>query len=200
MTHLYLIRHGESLDAVQNGKFVELGLSPEGVHQAEKLRDRLATRETIAADVLITSTLQRARETTAILSPVLNQPPVLDEAFEEWRSEDGSLSPEEFSERWRNVSDAQRPFFRFVVGCENWLEFSVRIQLALNRLLTEHEGRTIVLVTHGGVIQATFAYFFGYSPAVMPRAGVEVGNTSITHWFKPETRWVLERFNDCHHL
>jgi broad specificity phosphatase PhoE len=55
-------------------------------------------------------------------------------------------------------------------------------------------------VTHGGVIQAAFGYFFGISPVTIP--GVAVENTSITQWFKPEKpmRWTLKRYNDTRHL
>jgi 2,3-bisphosphoglycerate-dependent phosphoglycerate mutase len=45
MTHLYLIRHADSLEGLKDdGKYGDLGLSPEGITQAERLRDRLAHR------------------------------------------------------------------------------------------------------------------------------------------------------------
>ncbi len=201
MTDLYLIRHGEAITVVEDGLQRELGLSAEGVRQAEWLRDRLEQTGEIKADVLLSSPLQRAQETAAILSPALSQPPIVETELEEWRSDpDGELSDEAFMERWQQVSEAQKPFFRFVPGGETWLEFSVRVQSVLNRLLLQHEGKTLVVVTHGGVIQASLLYFFGGSGAIMPRASVDVMQTSITHWRKPESRWILERFNDHHHL
>ncbi len=202
MTHLYLIRHGESVDAVQDGKTVELGLSAAGIEQSERLRERLLRTGEIQADVLLASSLQRAQETAALLAPAFGLPVVTDADFEEWRNEDGSLTMDEFNALWANTPDVQKPYFRFVPGGESWLEFSVRVQHALNQVLAEYEGKTVALVTHGGVIQASFLYFFGYTASVLPRAGVDVGNTSITHWYKPESRprWVLERFNDMHHL
>jgi broad specificity phosphatase PhoE len=39
MTHLYIIRHGKYIGNV-DGKLVDNGLSPEGIQQAELLRDR----------------------------------------------------------------------------------------------------------------------------------------------------------------
>jgi 2,3-bisphosphoglycerate-dependent phosphoglycerate mutase len=203
LTHLYLIRHGDSLETVQDGKTVELGLSPEGIRQSELLRDRLLRTSEIQPDVLLTSGLQRARETADILASAFAHSFIVDADFEEWRSDQrGDLSAEEFSALWANTPDAQKPYLRFVPGGETWLEFSVRIQQALNRVLQQHEGKTIALVAHGGVIQASFLYFFGYTASVLPRAGVDVGNTSITHWYKSASRprWVLERFNDTHHL
>ena len=103
---------------------------------------------------------------------------------------------------WNQLTDAQRPYYRWVEGCETMLEFSVRVHVALNRILHEHEGKTILVLTHGAFIQTSFAYFFGYSIAIPQRAISEIKRTSITHWFKAEslTRWVLERSNDCHHL
>jgi probable phosphoglycerate mutase len=202
MTHLYLIRHGDYID-VEGGAYIDNpGLSPEGIRQTERLRDRLAQSGELNADALISSPLRRAHETAQILSPVLGQPVVPDDAMEEWRGDDGTLSPEEFNARWSETPITQRPFFRWVAAGETWLEFSVRVQQTLNRILQEHAEKTIVLVCHGGVIQASYEYFFGYGLATQQRVTVTVRNTSITHWFKPKdgTRWVLERHNDYHHL
>ena len=90
----------------------------------------------------------------------------------------------------------------WIEGYENWVEFSARVQTALNRIVQHHAGKTIVVLTHGGVIQASFEYFFGYGLATLQRASLSIKNTSITHWLLPETssRWVLERFNDYAHL
>lgn len=106
MTHLYLIRHGDFAIGLEDGRYSNQGLTPLGVRQAERLRDRLATGE-IKADVLIASPLPRARQTAEILAPALGLPVVLDAAVEEWRNEDGSLSPNEFMERvMRTPGDA----------------------------------------------------------------------------------------------
>jgi len=187
---------------LENGKYCDLGLSSEGVRQTERLRDRFMRTGEIKPDVLIASTMRRAHETATILAPALGRPIILDEDVEEWRNEDGSLSPEEFTARWQRVPDPQRPFFRWVSGCENWLEFSVRAQLAFNRILQEHEGKTIVIVCHGNVIEASFVYFFGLARTPLQRAPIDAEHTSITHWVKRanEQIWLLERYNDYHHL
>ncbi len=199
MTHLYLIRHGEHIDA-EDGKYLDNpGLSLEGMRQGERLRDRLARTGEIQASVLLTSPLCRAQESAQILASALGQPVIVDEDFSEWRSDNGNLMPDEFSARWQQTPVAQRPFFRWADGCETWLEFSVRIQQALNRVLQEHEGKTLVLVTHGEVIQAAFLYFFGLSALNTP--AVSLDNMSLTHWFTTDhsPAWILERFNDSRH-
>jgi len=204
LTDLYLIRHGDSLIGEQEGKVLELGLSLEGVHQSELLRNRLARSGEIKADVLIVSTAQRAQETAAIIAPALNLASliILDPDFEEWRSDDGWLSEAEFNARWAAVPKDQKPYYRWMAGYENRLEFTLRVQLAVNRVLQAHRGKTIVVVSHGAFIQVTFGFFFGYGEASLDRATPEIRRTSITHWLQPEgdPRWTLERSNDYAHL
>jgi probable phosphoglycerate mutase len=125
---------------------------------------------------------------------------VLDSDFEEWRSEDGSIEPEEWMRLWEATPVAGRPFARVSSGCETWLEFSTRVQQALYRVTQEHAGKDIVIVCHGGVIQASFIYCFHIANAFIP--GVVIGNTSITHWSQAAVgqRWILQRYNDTSHL
>jgi probable phosphoglycerate mutase len=200
LTSIYLIRHGD-YDELVDGKSVENpGLSPRGMRQAELLRDRLARTGEMKAEALISSPARRAYETAQILAPALGASVILDTDLEEWRCDRGALSPEEFSARWQRVSDAQRPFFQWVEGGESFVELTARVQFALNRIWQEHEGKTIVLVTHGGVIQASFAYFFNLSATTIP--GISTENTAITHWTRATdaNRWTLQRHNDHAHL
>lgn len=201
MTHIYLIRHAENIDGLIDGKMADLGLSPEGIAQAEKLRDRLAKSGEIKADVFIASPERRAHETAQIIQPALGQPIILDEEVVEWKSDDGSIDGEEFMRRWNEVPKAHKPYYRWIEGYENRMEFSLRVHLALNRIVQEHTGKTVVILSHGAFIQLSFMYFFGFGEAVMDRAMPEIRRTSITHWYlDSKERWNLERSNDCHHL
>jgi probable phosphoglycerate mutase len=200
LTSIYLIRHGD-YDELVDGKAVENpGLSPKGARQVQLLRDRLARTGEIKADALIASPARRAHEMAETLAPVLGAPVTLDVDLEEWRCDRGALSPEEFTARWQRVSHAQRPFFQWVEGGESFVELTARVQLAINRIWQEHVGKTIVLVTHGGVIQASFAYFFNLSATTIP--GISTENTAITHWIRSAdaNRWTLKGHNDHAHL
>ena len=141
MTHLYLIRHGDFAVGLEDGRYRDQGLTPLGVRQAERLRDRLATTGEIQADALIASPLPRARQTAELLAPALGLPVVLDAEVEEWRNEDGSLSNEAFMERVMATKSEQMPFARWVPGCENWLEFCIRVSDALNALSGNMQAR-----------------------------------------------------------
>jgi probable phosphoglycerate mutase len=62
MTHLYLIKHAQAdglKPDIVGSVMPNSGLSPLGITQAERLRDRLAATGEIQADLLISSTLKR---------------------------------------------------------------------------------------------------------------------------------------------
>lgn len=88
-THLYLIRHGEAITNVEpiiGGMRGDTGLSSLGVRQAEALRDRLTATQEIAADLLIASTLPRARQTAEIVAPAFGLPIVWEDDVQEMRA------------------------------------------------------------------------------------------------------------------
>jgi Histidine phosphatase superfamily (branch 1) len=74
LTHLYFVRHGDYLEGLENGTYQDLGLSPEGIRQMERLRDRLTMTGEIKADVLLASPMQRAKASADILALALGLP------------------------------------------------------------------------------------------------------------------------------
>jgi 2,3-bisphosphoglycerate-dependent phosphoglycerate mutase len=207
MTQLYLIRHGEALGAVHN-IIGDTSLSPLGVIQAERLRDRLAATGEIAADILIASTLKRAGQTAEIIAPALGLPVSYDDEVQELRdgAADG-LNEEEYRALYGQVNFTKTPFRQVAPGGENWGQFILRVCTALDRILREHEGKTVVLVCHGGVIGASFLYFMGLDTLHYPQTGFDTSNASITHWKRVPRqhsftgyRWRLIHYNDDMHL
>src|ERR1700692_1081238 len=127
MTHLYLIRHGQAISAVEN-TVGNTRLSPRGVRQAERLRDRLAATGEIAADVLIASTLLRAKETAEIVAPALGRPIIFDDEVQEWRDgEAENFTVEEYQAQFEAVELEQKPFFQVVPRAESWVQFVLRV-------------------------------------------------------------------------
>ncbi len=209
MTHLYLIRHGEALSAIK-GLFGDTGLSPLGVEQAEHLRDRLAATKEIAPDVVIASTLPRARQTAEIVTPAFGDLPILlDDEIQELRPglADG-MTEEEYDKKYGFPDFINNPFRVVAPEGESWGQFMLRVSMALDRIIREHEGKTIVLFCHGGVIDGSFLFFFRMSSLTIPPAGFYTRNTSITHWHKVKwqredrdaSRWRLISYNDALHL
>jgi probable phosphoglycerate mutase len=90
-------------------------------------------------------------------------------------------------------------------GGESMLSFARRARDAIERVVDEHAGRSIVLVVHGGFIVASTLHFLGFDESVLQgdRAlWLEPDNTSLTEWRRDDAtgRWTLLRFNDAAHL
>lgn len=208
MTHLYLVRHAEAVCNVRHvmgGPVGDGGLTALGVRQAERLRDRLAAGE-VRADVLLSSPLPRAQQTAAIIAPALGLTPILDPDLEEQRiGEADGLNLDEIRERFGQPDQRGQPFRRVAPGAELWSELMLRVAGALHRLTEAYAGKTILLVTHGGVIDGSFVTFFGLPSLAAPPFLFATHNTSLTHWmlhrsFDGVHRWRLERYNDVVHL
>jgi 2,3-bisphosphoglycerate-dependent phosphoglycerate mutase len=205
MTDLYLIRHGEALGAILN-IIGDTELSPLGILQAEHLRDRLAATIEIAADVIISSTFKRALQTAEIIAPALELPIIFDDEVQELR--DGvaeGIHIEEYRAKYGEVNIRETPFRQVAPAGENWGQFVLRVSTALDRIVREYEGKTIVVVCHGGVVGVSFLYFLGMASFHLPQAGFDTDNTSITHWAKHSfdgrpARWRLKCYNDTMHL
>lgn len=208
MTRLYLIRHGQAVCnvppfGVVAGPRGDEGLTPLGREQAARLRDRLSATGEIAADVLIASTLPRATQTAEIIRPALGVPIIPDHEVQEMRVGDWDGLPwEEVKDHWPD--HRVNPYQRIGTTGENWGEFTLRIGTALNRIINEHEGKEIVVVCHGGVVDASLAVFFGMNTLVPGRAGLLTHNTSITLWMEEDVdgfsrRWRLAKYNDDAH-
>lgn len=213
-TTIYLIRHGEAHCNVNPGGptagiMGDLGLTELGRRQAERLRDRLASGE-IAADVLIASTLPRARQTAEILAPALDLPITFDDEVQEMRvgEADGMLWTE-MQARYGVPNYRKDPYRPLAPGGENWGQFVLRVGTALDRIAREHEGKTVVVVTHGGFIDASFLVHFGIGTLVQPPFELYTYNTAITQWERHAhdddgtnglARWRLVRYNDDMHV
>lgn len=205
MTHLYLIRHGEATTQIQP-LLRDEGLTPLGVAQAERLRDRLAATGEIQADVLIASTLPRARQTAEIIAPSLGLPITYDDEVQEMRlGEADGMHIDEVRKKYGGFNLDREPFQALAPGAENWPQFMLRVSTSLDRIVHEYEGKTIVVVCHGGVIDGSFVYFFNMGSLRLPYAHFNTQNTSITSWRKivsdeRPTFWRLIRYNDDFHV
>lgn len=207
-TELILIRHGQShanVNPIVAGMRGDLGLTELGRRQAELLRDRLLA-EQATADVLYASTLPRAQQTADYVAEAIELPIKDDDELQEVRvGEADGMSNDEWSARWPGLRDSMsaNPFQEFAPGGESWATFLVRAQSALSALVTRHPDQRVMVVTHGGVINASFALAFGLGPTA-PRVRLNPENTSINRWHyhhePDQPRWSLECFNDARHL
>jgi probable phosphoglycerate mutase len=74
-----------------------------------------------------------------------------------------------------------------------------RVDRALRALADRHEGETVVVACHGGVVNASLVAFLGLAHDGT-RLDLRTRNTSITEWERVDGNWRLLRYNDSAHL
>lgn len=207
-TRLLLVRHGQAhvnVSHVLGGMRGDTGLTALGRAQAQRLRDRLSTGE-FHAEVLLASSLPRARETAEIIAPALSLSAQFDDDLHELRvgDEGDGLPLEEYKRRFGWVDIAANPHTPIDPGGESWARFMLRVGETLTRIAREHHGKTVVVVCHGGVIDGSLVHFFGMNAAAVPPARLYTRNTSLTLWthtrHNERWTWRLDFYNDAHHL
>jgi probable phosphoglycerate mutase len=194
MTELILLRHGET-DWNRELRFqghVDVGLNTIGMEQARRLARRLAGE---AAHRIYVSDLLRARQTAQPVAQQLGLASVADPALREqsfghvdgMRVEDiKAQHPQAWAEWLLFQEDFGMP------GGETTRQFHARVMDAVNRLVAAHRGQTLVVVTHGGVLDMIYrtARSLGLSgprQSDIPNAGlnrvrVREGGIDILSW------------------
>lgn len=162
-TLVLLVRHGRTptTGTTLPGRARGLHLAPEGVAQAEDAAARiLATGRRVAA--VYASPLERTRETARPIASAVGRKVRIDRGllecdFGTWTGRklaDLAKKPE-----WTTVQ--RHPSgFRFPGG-ESFLEMQTRMVETVDRLVADHAGDTIVLVSHADPIKAFVAHALG---------------------------------------
>jgi probable phosphoglycerate mutase len=208
VTRLVLVRHGESnvtVNRIIGGPRTCNGLSALGQQQAARLRDRWAANSEFSVDVLVASQYPRAFETVQIVNPALGDLPIVrDDGFGEHDPgpECDGLSYKEFVDRYPDLSkrwDDHDPFATTFPGGETVAAFQFRVGAAVRRIVEAHEGKTVVIGCHGGVVDAVLR--LALKAPAMGAFEINTLNTSITELLLVrQNTWRLVRYNDSAHL
>jgi len=82
------------------------------------------------------------------------------------------------------------------------MHFRTRVGLFVEEVIDAHRGQTVIVVTHGGVIEAIFHHVFQAGPWLP--CDVWDANTAITHFERvadgDRPRWRLYYHNRVDHL
>ncbi len=207
-TRLAIIRHGEAASNAEDfigGHAGCRGLTGRGVAQARALAGRLErTGELAAATAFYTSVLPRAIETAEIVATGLpgrlGVPVQSCDLCERHPGEADGLTWSEYEARYQRSSlPGEDPETPLSPGGESWVDFVERASGALSALARRHPGELVVVVAHGGIIDASMIAFLGL-PAHGTAVRLHAENTSITEWQHTGRTWRLVRYNDAAHL
>lgn len=166
------------------------------------LRARFEASGEIVADVLISSQFPRALETAEIVAPALGNLDIEElSGFGEHDpgEECDGITFDEFVRRYGEREWESDPFSVGFPGGETLAQFHLRIGETVADTVRRHDGKTIVVFCHGGVVDAVLRQALK-APAV-GAFDIWTLNTSITELqlVKPG-RWRLLRYNDHAHL
>jgi 2,3-bisphosphoglycerate-dependent phosphoglycerate mutase len=216
-TRLVLVRHGESraqVERVVGGEKGCTGLSDLGRRQVGALAERWALSGEVRADVLLASVLPRAVETAELLAPAVGDPsdiPTDCDLCELHPGEADGMTWDDYLTTYHPRGYDPDPERALAPGGESWLAFVARVDRALQRLVAEYAGHTVVVACHGGVIVSSLVSLMGLpalegppgTPGTRPVRFNPV-NASVTVWERHESEfgapWRLVRYNDVAHL
>lgn len=199
-TQLLLIRHGETIWNIQ-GRLqghLDSDLTETGIAQAHAMAERL-TKESFSA--LYSSDLGRAYRTAEIIAARTGHTILPDRRLRErylgifetftWQEIEGKY-PEELN-AYRtlgpdyvipNGESARQRFDRAIAGLEE--------------IARRHAGQSVVIVTHGGVLNFLFRYALGI-PLEEPRR-FKLWNVSLNTFLYEDGKWILGSWGDISHL
>jgi probable phosphoglycerate mutase len=207
MTHIYLIRHAQQFSAHNDqGSLLadhEDGLTEKGHAQARRMAGRVTND--IQPDVLYCSPLLRARQTARHLGDATGLPLNIDPNLAELRLNCPAEAPAavEF-DGW--VRARRYPYTPAFPGGEALADLQRRGVQSFEQITQTHWGKSIVVITHGGVIEMVFFHLLGIPIERNLLSFVHCDHTSLFHWRWLELKdlgisgWDLLSSNDTHHL
>ena len=203
-----VIRHGESYVNVigTQVKSMDSALTEKGQDQAMAL-DEWFKAQNHFADVLYTSTMRRALETTGYLADTLCADPIQEHRLREIPNVYAGgeiVLPENMARKHASDWANKAPFIPRAVdieGSESWMHFRIRVGQFMDDMVKNHMNQNVYVVAHGGVISAMFDNVFNVGPH--RRADVHNYNTSWSRFqYRDGIRehWYLWDHNRVDHL
>lgn len=200
LTRVVAVRHGETVwnaEMRMQGQ-LDTALSARGRWQAGRAAESLADE---GIEAIFASDLERAFDTAQALATRIGLPITTDIGLRE-RSF-GVFQGHRYAEidvkwpaeavRWRHHDPDFGP-----EGGETLREFSARAVAACSRIAAAHPGRSIAIVTHGGVLDCLYRAATGIGLDA-PRSW-ELGNATINRLLYTPRGFTLVGWSDTAHL
>jgi probable phosphoglycerate mutase len=200
-TTTLLLRHGET--ALSGGRRFagrgDIPLTATGLEQAGAAAKRLAARGGIEA--IISSPLQRARRTAGLVAAATGAPLVVEDAwmetdFGEWEG----LTHAEAAQRWPGQVAAWLADTGVAPpGGESFAATTDRVLAALDLLLAEHSGATVLVVSHVTPMKILLRRALLAPPEALRRMHLDVACLCEINWYAGGVG-VVRSLNDTAHL
>jgi probable phosphoglycerate mutase len=199
-TVTHLLRHGQT-EHTPERRFSgrnDLPLSRSGRAEAEAAAHRARS---LGIEVVLASPLRRTRETAEIVAAALGRPVTFDDDLVEL--DFGELEGLTFEEaRSRHPLAARRFLDDVTVAApkgESIADVGTRVARSRRRVLAQHAGRTVLVVSHVTPIKLLLAAGLGAGDEVVHRMFLEAASLSSVAW-SSDGRASVRLLNDTSHL
>lgn len=200
MAKFFLVRHGETRwnKEQRYQGCSDVPLSSVGMAQAQMLRERLSSED---IDVIYASDLCRAMETARIIASAHKLQVIVSRELRELDfGELEGMPVEEVNQRYPQIARAwstHPPDFVFPGG-EGLQELFSRVSPFARRLQQDHSEKTVLIVTHGGVVRALLCALLGLGLEHWWQLRVDAASLTVVESYSD--RMTLSQLNDTCHL
>ena len=191
-TILCLVRHGETdwnAERRMQGR-TDIPLNGRGIKQAELVAGRLEGTEW---DAIVSSPLVRVMDVSRAIAKAIGFPEDLIETRDD-------LVERSFGEAEGMTLPERTEAFGLdgvIPGIESYEELDSRVSAALMQIAENHKGKRVLVVAHGGVINAALQWL---TDGELGHGKSFILNVSLTTIRVRGDKWELESINDAEHL
>ena len=202
ITRFCLIRHGETdwNAASRLQGHTDIDLNARGLTQAKQMAYAL-NKINLQFDVLYTSDLQRAAKTAQAIEALFKTSAISNAELRERHL--GALqglttdeAPIREPDLWK--SHLSRNIEERLRDGESIQQFSNRIKTVLEKIRSDHSGKTILLVSHGGTLD--MMYRIASNQPLDAKKAVVVPNASLNWISHDGITWKVDSWADTSHL
>ena len=203
-TRIIAIRHGETawnVDTRIQGQ-LDVDLNARGLWQAQRAADALADE---AIDAVYASDLLRAHTTARAIASKMQAPAAREVRLHQGLRERGfgifeGMTYAQIANKW--PEDARRWSLRdpdfAPQGGETLVQLRQRVAQTVHALASQHLGEQIVLVAHGGIMDAM--YRLATQQDISAPRTWELGNAAINRLLWTPEAFTLVGWSDVRHL
>ncbi len=201
MTRLIIVRHAESAHNLQNRiqGHKDSGLTARGLWQARRLSRRVRN---FKIDKIYSSDLGRAYSTTLeivrhLKLPIIKEPLLREIHLGDWEGRTPGEVDALYDKGYRKW--LRKPSSIRIPRSETLKSFRKRVVGRVKAIAKENRGKTVLIVTHGGVITALLADWLkaDFDNLLL---NLQIDNTSLTFVEQTDKKTRLRFINNASHI
>ena len=199
-TRLCIVRHGETAWNAEHRVQGQLDVPLNAIGQAQALAaSRVLAQEKF--DVIYSSDLSRARQTAQPTASLLSMEVLLEKDLRERHygiferltyAEVKVRYPEDYAR-----FEAREPDYAFRTG-ESLKDFSARSINIISSIAERHEGQSIAVFTHGGILDKLYRFITGLPITAQREFGIP--NAGLNRVELTSAGWQIRSWADVAHL